>query len=258
MNPDAADSVVGNERETAQLRAAWEEQAPAWAAWARRPGFDSYWRFHRDAFLGLLPPPRGLTVDVGCGEGRLARDLVERGHTVIALDASPTMVRLTKEASPTMDVRLADAARLPFPDSSVELVVAFMSFQDVDDMPGAVKEAARVLTEDGRLCIAIVHPINSAGGFSSTDADAPFVIDDYLASRSYVDVVDRDGMRVDFHSMHHPIDAYSRALEAGDLVIEAIREVTVDADSVSDRHDRAHWLRVPLFLHVRARPASGA
>src|SRR6266516_7187462 len=71
----------------------WERQAESWVRWAREPGHDSYWRFHRDRFLELLPPPGRLTVDVGGGEGRLARDLKAHGHTVLAIDRSPTMVQ---------------------------------------------------------------------------------------------------------------------------------------------------------------------
>ena len=39
------------------LREAWEAAAPAWIAWARTPGHDSYWRFHRDAFCPSCPRP---------------------------------------------------------------------------------------------------------------------------------------------------------------------------------------------------------
>jgi 2-polyprenyl-3-methyl-5-hydroxy-6-metoxy-1,4-benzoquinol methylase len=82
----------------------WEQQAEAWVRWARTPGHDSYWVFHRDRFLELLPGPGRLSVDVGCGEGHLARDLKELGHTVIAIDRSPTMVRHAHEADPELDV----------------------------------------------------------------------------------------------------------------------------------------------------------
>jgi hypothetical protein len=36
------------------LREAWEEHAAAFIAWAREPGHDRYWRFHRDALLPLV------------------------------------------------------------------------------------------------------------------------------------------------------------------------------------------------------------
>ena len=48
----------------------WDREAENWVRWARKPGHDSYWRFHRDAFFRLVPPPGRLTLDIGCGEGR--------------------------------------------------------------------------------------------------------------------------------------------------------------------------------------------
>ena len=105
----------------------WEREAEKWVRWAREPGHGSYWLFHRDRFLELLPPPGALTVDVGCGEGRLSRHLKELGHTVLAVDRSPTMVRHAREADAGLDVREADAAALPLEDGAADLVVSFMS-----------------------------------------------------------------------------------------------------------------------------------
>src|SRR5207249_5423370 len=132
----------------------WERQAEAWVRWAREPGHDSYWLFHRDRFLELLPRPGRLTVDVGCGEGRLSRELKELGHTVLAVDRSPTMVRHAREADPELEVREGDAALLPVDDGAADLVVSFMSLMNTDDLEAAVREAARVLEPGGRYCIA--------------------------------------------------------------------------------------------------------
>src|SRR5262245_24920036 len=99
------------------LADAWESEAAAWVAWARAPGHDSYWRFHRDAFLAVVPQPGRLTLDVGCGEGRVARDLTARGHRVVALDRSLTMARHAVRAGGTLGTLVADAVRLPFPDA---------------------------------------------------------------------------------------------------------------------------------------------
>jgi ubiquinone/menaquinone biosynthesis C-methylase UbiE len=92
-----------------------------------------------------LPSPGRQTLDIGCGEGRLARDLKELGHRVVGIDSSPSMVAAAREFDPSMDVRLADAAALPFDDACADLAIAFMSLQDIDDMPAALREAARVL-----------------------------------------------------------------------------------------------------------------
>jgi ubiquinone/menaquinone biosynthesis C-methylase UbiE len=104
-----------------RLADGWEAQSQQWIEWARRPGHDSYWRYHRDQFLQLLPSPRRQTVDIGCGEGRLTRHLKDLGHRIVGIDASPSMVAAARELDPSMDIRLADAAALPLEDAGADL-----------------------------------------------------------------------------------------------------------------------------------------
>ncbi len=234
------------------LRKAWEAEAGNWIAWARAPQHDSYWRFHRDRFLPLLPAPAGPTLDVGCGEGRLTRDLRDRGYEMIGIDASPTLLAAAREADPNGRYLEADAARLPVPDGSIALVVAFMSYQDVDELETALGEAARVLVPGGHLAMAIVHPINSAGTFTERTADAPFVIrGSYFERRRTRDTFERDGLRMTFVSEHRPLQVYADGLAAAGMVIERLAEIPDSSAPAGDR-----WQRLPLFLHIRAvRPA---
>jgi SAM-dependent methyltransferase len=239
------------------LRDAWEREANPWIQWARAPGHDSYWRFHRDQFLELLPGPGRLTVDIGCGEGRLPRDLKARGHRVLGVDASPTLIAAARAADPEGDYRCADAAKLPLTDGSCDLAIAFMSLQDVDALPAAMREISRVLDTGGSACIAIVHPLNASGRFVDESATSPFVIrGSYLSESAYTDTVSRDGLNMAFHSRHRPLETYARALEAAGLLIDAIREppVPVGPTGISERSKR--WQRIPLFMHLRARKIS--
>lgn len=250
---DAADRpLIRTRLRSADLRAAWERNAEAWLAWARTPGHDSYWQFHRDQFLELLPPPGRRTLDLGCGEGRLARDLNALGHDVVAVDSSELLIDAAREADPELEVHVADAAALPFSDASFDLAVAFMSLQDVDDLRAAVVEAARVLGPGCRLCLAVVHPVNSAGGFAGEDADSPFVIEgSYLEESYYQDDLARSGLPMQFVSAHRPLEAYTEALADAGFLIERLREPAVPEAAV--RRPRARrWQRLPLFLHVRA------
>jgi SAM-dependent methyltransferase len=232
------------------LRDAWDAQAERWAVWARAPGHDSYWRFHRERFLDLLPNTvDGRVLDVGCGEGRLTRELRSNGWRIAGIDASPRMIELASEADPDGDYRIADAGELPFDDGTFELVIAFMSLQDVDDPERAIAEAARVLRPEGLLCAALTHPLNSAGRFTSLDPDSSFVIEgSYLDSWRREDDIARDGLEIRFHYEHRPLDRYARALEDAGFLIERIREVTGGSEVFGNR-----WDRIPLFLHVRAR-----
>jgi SAM-dependent methyltransferase len=238
-------------RET-DLAAAWREHAGEFIAWARTPGHDSYFRFHRDLFFELLPAPGRRTLDLGCGEGRVARDLIAAGHTVVGVDAAPAMVEAARNAEPGFEVHLADAASLPFDDGTFDLVVAFMSLQDVDDLEGAVRESARVLEPGGRMCLAIVHPINSAGAFQGDEAESPFTIDgSYLDRCHYADEIRRDGLEITFVSEHRPLHAYADALADAGLLIERLREPPVPEAAVTAPRNR-RWQRLPLFLHMRA------
>ncbi len=230
------------------LRDAWDAEARNWVAWAREPGHDSYWLFHRDRFLELLPQTPARVLDLGCGEGRLPRDLKQRGYEVIGVDVSATLVEHARAADPAGDYRIADAARLPLDDTSVDIVSAFMSLHDMDDMDSAVREAARVLAPGGRLCAAVVHPINSAGKFDSRAPDADFLIrDSYFERRRYADTVEREGLRMTFTSYHRPLEAYFAALESAGLLVERLVEVADTTDPPGSR-----WQRVPLFLQFRA------
>jgi ubiquinone/menaquinone biosynthesis C-methylase UbiE len=235
------------------LRESWEAHAAQWIAWARSPNHDSYWRFHRDQFLRLLPQPGLRTIDVGCGEGRLTRHLKALGHQIIGVDASPSLVSAARKLDPAMDVRLADAAALPFADASADLAVAFMSLHDIDEMAAAVREIARVLEPGGHFCLAIVHPINSAGRFETDRADSHFVIKDtYLQPFRYSDTVEREGLSMTFHSRHRSLETYSMTLEDSGFLIESLREPRVPDHAVTSERGR-RWQRLPLFLHLRAR-----
>ena len=216
-----------------------------------KAGHDTYWRFHRDRFLELVPPPGRLTVDVGCGEGRLARDLKSLGHTVLALDRSSTMVRHTREADPELDVREADAAAIPLADGQADLVISFMSLMNTGDVDAAVREAARVLEPGGRYCLAITHSLNTAGAFESEEPEAPFVIGGSYFEHVIKEVpVERDGLSITFLDAHRPLEDYFRALEDAGFLVERVREI---ADSgVAASPSALRWRRIPLFLNLRA------
>lgn len=235
------------------LADSWEAESGRWIEWARQPGLDSYWRYHRDQFVQLLPPPGRRTLDVGCGEGRLTRHLSEFGHQIVGIDASPSMVAAARALDPSMDLRIADATALPLEHESFDLAVAFMSLHDIDAMPAAIGEIARVLVSGGKLCFAIVHPINSAGQFERIAADAPFVIKgDYLRPFPYSDTIERDGLTLTLHGRHRPLQDYFAALEQAGLLVEALRETGIPEPAIEKDSSR-RWQRLPLFLHVRAR-----
>jgi hypothetical protein len=106
----------------------------------------------------------------------------------------------------------------------------------------AVREAARVLAPGGRLCACITHPLPDAGSWRDDETYA--ITESYLEQRWFSGEMERKGLAFTFEGWCFPLEAYTRALEAAGLLIEAIRE---PADTAGGR-----WARVPMFLMWRA------
>ena len=232
------------------LRDSWDAHAKEWIDWVEIPARqDSYWRFHRDLFLSLVPTPGRLTLDIGCGEGRVGRDLKELGHTVLGVDWSSTMCQAaaTHPEDPCRVV-VGDAVNLPLADASVDCAVAFMSLQDIDDMPSALNETARVLDDGKKLALAIIHPMYSGGGFSAAGKtpDDNFVIKrSYFRSEVRISTDERDNLTVTFYREHRPLQTYVQAILEAGFSIERLHEVT-------DKDEAKPWHRVPMFLDILA------
>ena len=225
----------------------WESQAHRWAAWARAPRHDAYW-YYRDAFFALLPAPGRATLEVGFGEGRVSRDLVARGHRMTGVDVSPTLARLAAEADTSSRYLLADGAAMPFRARAFDLVVAYNSLMDVDDMPAVCAEIGRVLEPGRCLCVCVQHPVWDAGKFEGPGLDAPFVLGPtYFGPRPFEGAFERDGFAVTFRGWCFSIDDYARALEAAGFVIETLREPRPGAGASPTT--RGH--RLPIFLMMR-------
>ncbi len=230
-------------------RATWEAEAENWVRWARTPGHDAYW-YYRDAFFdAVVPRPKRITLEVGCGEGRVTRDLTARGHRVVAVDGSATLLRHAVEADPDGRYVLSDASSLPVADASVDIVVAYNTLMDFDDMPRAVAEIARVLEPGAVLCICVTHPLFDTGSFDDGADAATFVVrEPYFWRRRFDQTVTRGGLAMRFRGWSHPLEDYFSALSGAGFVIEALRE-PVPLPGIDDSD---HWRRVPMFLHLRA------
>jgi ubiquinone/menaquinone biosynthesis C-methylase UbiE len=202
--------------------------------WARSPELDDdFWRFHLPEFQRFVPAPGRLTVDVGCGEGRLGRVLASSGHRVVGIDASLTSVQAAATHPEAHPVVVADAVRLPLPDNAADLAIAFMSLHDFDDLPAAVAEVGRVLAPEGRFCIALTHPVVSAR-----------MVNGYATERRYSFTVERGGLQMTYEGTHRPLAAYFGALEAAGFMVEAVREPVARRDDGSPNVN---------FLHLRGR-----
>ena len=229
----------------------WEGHADDWIALTRSdPAYDF---LNKPSFLELVPAPGRLTIEVGCGEGRVARELIARGHRVVGIDAAPALARAAASHAVAPPVAVADIAQLPVRVAAADVVVCFMVLMDVEDLDGGVAELARILEPDGTLCVAILHPIASSGLFSG-DEYGTFYMGDYLQQMRHVlDIERADGGIFRFRIEHRPIERYFRAFEAAGLTVTALREPRPSEEIATQQTRLANSRRVPGFLHLLAR-----
>jgi SAM-dependent methyltransferase len=105
-----------------------------------------------------LVPKSARILDLGCGYGRIAGQLLEHGWPhVTGLDISPEMIRLARELHPSGDFRVLTGDRLPFDASSFDavLVIAVLTCIPRDDaQKRLIAEAHRVLKPGGILFVS--------------------------------------------------------------------------------------------------------
>jgi len=105
---------------------------------------------HRLIFQ-LAGPLQGCSVlDVGCGDGTLALLSIEEGAArVQGCDPDPRMVARAHarfaRAGVSIDLTVAQAQALPFPDNSFDVVFCITVLAFIPDAGAALREMARVL-----------------------------------------------------------------------------------------------------------------
>ena len=214
---------------------------------------------------------RQKVLEVGCGNGYLARSLAAAGAAAVTgVDASTASVRFARarERARPQGVRFeaGDAARLRFADGSFDLVVANMSLMDIRDARRAISEAARVLAPAGRLVFSICHPCFDVDERTSWSIERGFD----PRTGTFQDTVFRkvhgyrherrirtpwpvgSGRVVRTDSYHRTLTTYSRYLWEAGLVITRLEEPSPRAEMLSKSVQGPYLLEIPLHLVVEA------
>ena len=201
---------------------------------------------------------RGMprVLDVGCGEGQVARRLAAAGVDVIGVDPSGPQVARARERGGGPRYLRASAERLPVAECSVDAVLACLAFEHVGDLPAAVREIARVLVPGGRLLLLVGHPLLQAPGSGWIDDkildERYWRIGEYLREHAVIDEV---APGVAFEFVHRPVFVYVNTLAEHGLFVDHMDEPAPPAALLDEiwGYPEAHTIPRILVLHARLR-----
>ncbi len=107
--------------------------------------------------------PHDRVLDVGCGPGlAVARAAEVSAGGVVGVDASETMVRMARRRNQAagrqgrVEIRRADAARLPYPDAHFTRACSLNSLQFWPAPADGLRELFRVLDAGGRVAVVLM------------------------------------------------------------------------------------------------------
>lgn len=166
-------------------------------------------------------------LDVGCGDGQVARLLAANGASVTGVDPTRNQIAVAAERAGGPLYARAAAHELPFADRSFDAVVACLVFEHIDDLDGAVAEVARVLDHGGRFVLFLNHPLLQTPGSGwivdhlVEPAEEYWRIGPYLEEAETIEQVEL-GVHIRF--LHRPLSRYLNALADHGLVLERMVE----------------------------------
>lgn len=108
------------------------------------------------AFAELIGPSAAPVADLGCGTGRIARFLSERGLDIHGVDLSPGMIEIARQENPQLRFDIGSLEELDLGDASCAGVVAWYSIihAPADMLPKIFAEMHRVLKPKGYALLA--------------------------------------------------------------------------------------------------------
>jgi ubiquinone/menaquinone biosynthesis C-methylase UbiE len=222
--------------------------------------------------LRIIDPKKGMNIiDIACGQGYFSRAFAEKGAKVVACDISKELIKIAKQSSPKeIEYFVSSADNLPFMNGEsrqVDFAALILALQNIEDMPGALAECARIMKPAGRLVIVLNHPafrIPKSSSWQWEEQRQYRRIDAYMSDQRFkIDMTpgEADPANKEFTvSFHRPLQAYFKALSRAGLSIVRLEEwISHKKSQPGPRAFEEDRLRkeIPMFICIEAEKKSG-
>jgi SAM-dependent methyltransferase len=194
-------------------------------------------------------------VDVGTGEGQLARVAAKLGADVVAgVDPTRAQLRVAHERGSGPVYARGAADHLPFRDAAFDAAIACLVFEHITDHAPGIAEVARVLEPGGRFVFLLNHPLLQA-------PDSGWVIDhvndeEYWRVGPYLTVdisLERLAPGIELPFVHRPLSQYVNAMAAHGLLVERMEEPAPPEGFLARAEEYRAAATIPRLLLLVAR-----
>lgn len=223
-------------------REIWNRKARFWDTLHGDYGNEFHRRLVEPSVLALLElAPGEAVLDIGCGNGALARRLAECGARATAFDFSDELIRLAKDRKRTSaaDIQYLvmdatdEAAMTRLGAGRFDAVTCTMTLMDMPTIDPLFRAAAGLLRSGGRFVFATQHPAFNSNNpiFVHEKEDRDGVVSDLYAVklRAYLDLppvkgAGAPGEPLPHYYYHRPLGELLGAAFAAGFVLDALLE----------------------------------
>ena len=231
----------------------WE----AHAAWWQAEFTDGADPEYTEQILPMIAdhlPSSGRLLDVGSGEGQVARVASAAGLEVVGIDPAWNQVEVGRARGGGPCYAQGSATHLPIASDSIVAAVACLVFEHITDVDAALNEVGRVLEPGGRFLFLLNHPLLQTPGSGWIDdqlLDPPeqyWRVGPYLTEASTLEEVERD---VFIRFFHRPLSRYVNSAHRAGLVLEHMDEPAPPPGFLERAAEYAEAATIPRLLFLR-------
>lgn len=193
-------------------------------------------------------------LDVGTGEGQLARRAVKEGTGfVVGLDPTVAQLKAAVERGGGPRYVRGGADKLPFADASFDAVVVCLVFEHLVNHVPPITEIARVLEPGGRFLFFLNHPLlqspNSGWVIDHILDEQYWRVGPYLPIDITMEQLDQ-GVVLPF--VHRPLSQYVNAMADHGLLVERMEEPAPPEGFLARADEYREAATIPRLLFLRA------
>ncbi len=211
--------------------------------------------------LKMLRLKKGSLLDLGCGQGVLARNL-PKSVEYVGIDLSNELIQEAKKLTKNSLFYVGDAtSKLPIEKFDFDRAVFILSLQNMENGEGAILTAARHLKPNGELILVLNHPCFRIPRQSGWGIDEKAHLQ-YRRMNGYLSPLKiplqihpgkKEKSEI-FYSYHHPLSDYLKWLTKAGFATLEMQEWISDKQSTGAKAKMENRARkeFPLFLAIRS------